>query len=398
MRPQSIVFFAVLALLLAYTCYKASLLWPRHRVLAWGAAISFVAFTVGWWLLYRSNPGALDSGWFRALAWAGSLSMGLWATFIFLSAATDVLRLAAWGVQRAGGNRVDAARRSFLSRWLPTGVVLSSTGIAGLGFAEAVRGPLVRELVVPIPDLPRALQGLKIAQISDLHVGPTIRRGYVDEVVRHTNALNPDLIVVTGDIADGSPAVIGEYLQPLAGLKARLGTYYVTGNHEYYWGVEEWLESVRGLGLLPLLNENRILAVDDARILLAGVTDSAGGNFFASHRSDATRARRSTEDCQLRILLAHRPDNWSEAESLGFDLQLSGHTHGGQFFPWSVFMPLAYKYYRGLNRHGRMWIFVSSGTGYWGPAHRFAIPSEIALLRLTAETTGSSSDRVQSRS
>jgi predicted MPP superfamily phosphohydrolase len=379
------VFFTVLAVLLVYTGYKAGQMWPARRVMAWGLATLFVALTIGWWLLYRSDPSVLGSDWFRALAWFGSLCMGLWATFIFLSVATDILRLAAWGVRRIGNRaRVDPARRSFLSRWIPAGVVWSSAGIAGLGFAEAVRGPQVKELLVPIPNLPSALQGFTIAQISDLHVGPTIQRGYVDEVVRQTNALEPDLIVVTGDIADGSPAVIGEYLQPFADLKSRLGIYYVTGNHEYYWGVERWLESVRGLGLLPLLNENRILTVDDAKILLAGVTDSAGGSFLPSHRSDATRARRSTEECQLRILLAHRPNNWSEAEALGFDLQLSGHTHGGQFFPWSVFMPLAYKYYRGLSRHGRMWIFVSSGTGYWGPAHRFAVPSEIALLRLTA--------------
>ena len=385
MRPQSIVFFAVLAALLAYTGYKASQMWPRRRVRAWSLATLFVALTIGWWLLYRSDPGVLGYRWFGALAWVGSLCMGLWATFIFLSPAMDILRLAAWGVRRVGNSaRVDTARRRFLSRWIPAGVIWSSAGIAGVGFAEAIRGPQVKDLLVPIPGLPRALQGFTIAQISDLHAGPTIQRGYVDEVVHQTNALNPDLIVVTGDIADGSPAVIGEYLQPFADLKSRLGTYYVTGNHEYYWGVERWLENVRGLGLLPLLNENRILTVDDAKILLAGVTDSAGGNFLGSHRSDAKRASYSAEQCHLRILLAHRPDNWSEAEALGFDLQLSGHTHGGQFFPWSVFMPLAYKYYRGLNRHGRMWIFVSSGAGYWGPAHRFAVPSEIALLRLAA--------------
>jgi uncharacterized protein len=379
------VFYAVLGALLIYTAYKAGQLWPTRRFLAWSLATLFVALTVGWWLLYRSDPGVLSSGWFRALAWVGSLCMGLWATFIFFSVAVDILRLAAWGVRRVGTSaRVDPARRSFLWGGIPAGVVWSSAGIAGLGFAEAVHGPEVKEFLVPIPKLPRALQGLTIAQISDLHVGPTIQRGYVDEVVRLTNALKPDLIVVTGDIADGSPAMIREHLQPFADLNSRLGTYYVTGNHEYYWGVEGWLESVKALGFVPLLNENRILSVDDAKILLAGVTDSAAGNFVSGHRSDATRASRSTVECQLRILLAHRPNNWSEAESLGFDLQLSGHTHGGQFFPWSVFMPLAYKYYRGLSRHGRMWIFVSSGTGYWGPAHRFAVPSEIALLRLTA--------------
>jgi len=384
MRPQSIVFFGVLALLLVYTGYKASQMWPASKVLSWVRAGLFLALIIGWQFLYRADPDALDSGWFQALAWASSLGLGLWATFILLSVPLDAVRLVATAIRRiAAAAQLNPERRRFLSQWIPLGVLLVSGGITGVGFAQALRGPRVREVLLPIPDLPKPLQGLTIAQISDLHVGPTIQGGYVEEVVRQTNALRPDLIAVTGDIADGSPAVLGAHLQSLADLKARLGAYYVTGNHEYYWGVERWLEKVRSLGLLPLLNENRVIAVEDAKILLAGVTDSTGGNFASGHRPDQKRAIQSDEQCQLRILLAHRPDQWVEAEKLGFHLQLSGHTHGGQFFPWSVLMPIAYKYYRGLNRHGRMWIFVSSGTGYWGPAHRFAIPSEIALLRLT---------------
>jgi hypothetical protein len=385
MRPQSIIFFGVLVLLLVYTGYKVGQMWPTRRVWAWTRAILFFALTIGWQFLYRSDPSALDSVWFQALAWTGSLALGLWATFILLSAPLDILRVVALGIGRIGQiAQLDPERRRFLAQWIPLGVLLASGGIAGVGFIQALRGPRVKEVLISIPDLPKALHGLAIAQISDLHVGPTIQRGYVDEVVRQTNALNPDLIAVTGDLADGSPAAIGQHLLALADLKARLGTYYVTGNHEYYWGVERWLEKVRSLGLLPLLNENRVITVGDAKVLLAGVTDSTGGNFVTSHRPDQKRAIQSGEECQLKILLAHRPDNWFEAEKLGFHLQLSGHTHGGQFFPWSVLMPIAYKYYRGLNRHGRMWIFVSSGTGYWGPAHRFAIPSEIALLRLSA--------------
>jgi len=384
MRPQSIIFFGVLGLLLVYTGYKARRMWPTSRVLSWVRAILFLALIIGWQFLYRADPDALDSGWFQALAWVSSLGLGLWATFILLSVPLDILSVGAVVVRRiAVAARLNPERRRFLTQWIPFGVLLASGGIAGVGFVQAVRGPRVKEVLLPIRDLPAALQGLKIAQISDLHVGPTIQGGYVDEVVRQTNALNPDLIAVTGDLADGSPAVLGQHLQPLANLKARLGTYYVTGNHEYYWGVERWLEKVRSLGLVPLLNENRVITVEDTKVLLAGVTDSTGGNFVTGHRPDQEKAIQSREECQLKILLAHRPDQWFEAEKLGFHLQLSGHTHGGQFFPWSVLMPIAYKYYRGLNRPGRMWLFVSSGTGYWGPAHRFAIPSEIALLRLT---------------
>jgi len=385
MRSQSLVFWGVIALLFVYTGYKAGQMWPASKVVAWARAILFFALVIGWQFLYRSEPVVLGSVWFVALSWVGSICLGLWATFILLSAPLDVVRLAAAGARRLRGRaRLDPERRSFLARWMPAGVLAASGGIAGVGFVQAMRGPRVSEFEVPIPGLPKSLNGFAIAQISDLHVGPTIQHGYVEEVVRQTNALHPDLIAVTGDLADGAPAILEPHLAPLADLKARLGSYYVTGNHEYYWGVERWLEKARALGLVPLLNENRVIGVQDAKILLAGVTDSGGGNFVASHRPDQRRAAQSTEDCQLKVLLAHRPDRWLEAEQLGFHLQLSGHTHGGQFFPWSVLMPIAYKYYRGLNRHERMWIFVSSGTGYWGPAHRFAVPSEIALLRLTA--------------
>jgi hypothetical protein len=385
MRPQSLVFWGVIALLFVYTGYKAGQMWPTSRLVAWARAILFFALIIGWQFLYRAEPVVLDSVWFVALSWVGSIGLGLWATFILLSAPLDVVRAVAAAARRLGRRaQLNRERRSFLARWIPLGVLTASGGIASVGFVQAMRGPQVNEIEVPIPGLPKALHGLTIAQISDLHVGPTIQHGYVDEVVRQTNALQPDLIAVTGDLADGAPAILEPHLAALADLKARLGSYYVTGNHEYYWGVERWLEKARALGLVPLLNENRVIAVQDAKILLAGITDSGGGNFVASHRPDQKRAVQSTEDCQLKVLLAHRPDHWLEAERLGFHLQLSGHTHGGQFFPWSVLMPIAYRYYRGLNRHERMWIFVSSGTGYWGPAHRFAIPSEIALLRLTA--------------
>jgi len=384
MRPQSIIFFAVLGLLFVYTGYKASQMWPASKVLTWVRAIVLLALIVGWQFFYRAKPEALESGWFQALAWVSSLGLGLWATFILLSVPLDAVRLAVFAMRRiAVVAKLDRGRRKFLAQWMPLGVVLASGGISGAGFLQAIRGPRVAQFSIPILNLPSALQGLKIAQISDLHVGPTIQAGYVDEVVRQTNALGPDLIAVTGDLADGSPAALAPHLQALANLRARFGAYYVTGNHEYYWGVERWLEKVRSLGLMPLLNENRVIDVEGAKVLLAGVTDSTGGNFVAGHRPDQNKAIQSDEQCQLKILLAHRPDQWFEAEQLGFHLQLSGHTHGGQFFPWSVLMPIAYKYYRGLNRHGRMWIFVSSGTGYWGPANRFAIPSEIALLTLT---------------
>jgi len=244
---------------------------------------------------------------------------------------------------------------------------------------------VVSEVRVPIARLPAELEGLRIAQISDLHVGPMIRGGYVERVVQRVLDLKPDLIAVTGDLADGVPEKLKVQVQPLSKLKAPLGVYYVTGNHEYYWGAQAWIDKAAELGFIPLLNENRIVSVRGSKVLVAGVTDTFAEQFIPSHRSDPAKAAATDEKPALKILLAHRPDSCLEAEPAGFDLQLSGHTHGGQFFPFSLLIPLFHRYWRGLNRHGRLWLYVNQGTGYWGPPDRFAVPSEITLLHMTKE-------------
>jgi predicted MPP superfamily phosphohydrolase len=200
-------------------------------------------------------------------------------------------------------------------------------------------------------------------------------------------ALDPDLIAVTGDMADGDVEKLSRHVAPLARLKAPLGVYYVTGNHEYYWGAEGWIAKVRELGMTPLINENRVVSRDGARLLIGGIPDESGGSFVPGHRPDARRAA-GADDADFRLLLAHRPDGVPAAERAGFDLQLSGHTHGGQFFPASLFIGLFHRFARGLDRHGRMRVYVNPGTGYWGPAHRFGVPSEITLLTLTEDKTG----------
>ncbi len=251
------------------------------------------------------------------------------------------------------------------------------------GLARAVQGPEVREVDVPVPGLHPDLEGLTIAQISDLHVGTTIREPYVSGVVDQILALQPDLIAVTGDMVDGSVERLREHVAPLGRLKAPLGVHFVTGNHEYYSGAEPWLEHFARLGMRVLSNENRILENGDARLLIAGVPDPVASRWNVGISSSPMKAIEGAEPAHFKLLLAHRPGACFEAAQAGFDLQLSGHTHAGQFYPWAFYVPFAHPYVRGLNRHeDRLWVYVNAATGYWGPPNRFGIPPEITLIRL----------------
>lgn len=384
MGSRLIRFLAVLSLLIFYTDFKIAqvleLVTPNS---AWATLITVGLFAVmiAWQFVYRAKPQVFNHLWFRSLAWTGSVLMGLWATFIIISIPLDLVELFIKGitqVSHAASQNPEATGQ--MGTVLRVALLAVSSGITGLGFVAVMRGPRVLTVAATFPNLPKSLKGFKIAQLSDLHVGPLIRSDYVEDVVRRTNELEPDLIVLTGDFGDGKAETIALDLKPLAGLRAKHGVFYVTGNHEYYWGAQAIIEEFARLGITPLLNANRVLTVGDAKVLVAGVTDPAGESFIREHRPDLARALATTETCALKILLAHRPGVCLEAEKLGVNLQFSGHTHAGQFFPFSLFIPLAHKYFRGLNRHGDLWVHVNVGTGYWGPANRFAIGSEITLL------------------
>ena len=237
---------------------------------------------------------------------------------------------------------------------------------------------------VPVTGLPPALEGFTIAQISDLHVGPTIRRVYLQRIVERVNALQADLIAVTGDLADGGVPELSEHTAPLAALSARHGAFFVTGNHEYYSGAAAWVAEVGRLGLNVLENEHIVLNHDGEDLVVAGVTDYDAHRFDPAWRSDPQGAIRGAPSGAIAVLLAHQPRSVGAAAKAGFDLVLSGHTHGGQFLPWNFFVPLQQPFTSGLHRLGELWLYVSRGTGYWGPPKRFGAPSEITVLRLTA--------------
>jgi len=316
------------------------------------------------------------------LAWIGLVAMGLFSSLFVLSLVRDLaLALARVAAFEWPGSFSFDSFALASARAVP----LAAAAISLWGFANARRTARVRRVDVALADLPPALEGFTIAQISDLHVGPTIRRPYVEKVVAVVNALGADLVAITGDLIDGSVHDLAEHVAPLAGLRSREGTFFVTGNHEYYSGAAAWVHELRRIGITVLMNQHVVVHRHAAQVVVAGITDFSAGHFSAAEASDPKAALAgSPSDAAVRIVLAHQPRSAAAAEKAGFDLQLSGHTHGGQFWPWNHFVRLQQPFTAGLHRWLRMWVYTSRGTGYWGPPMRFGAPSEITLLRLVA--------------
>ena len=328
--------------------------------------------------------------------WAGLIAMGWFSSMIVLTLARDAGLLLTWLAQAAATDGL-AINWPRLQRWSAVAVLLLATGTSVVGFFNARRTAPVKRVDVPIKGLPAAFHGFTIAQLSDLHVGPTIRRGYIQRIVDRVNRLEADAIAITGDLVDGTVAALRSHIAPLAGLKARHGTFVVTGNHEYYAGAHAWIDELRRLGLRVLMNEHVLLGangagaaqndeeIDDATLVLAGVTDFHAAHFDAAHASSPAAALAGAPArAATRVLLAHQPRSAPAAAAAGFQLQLSGHTHGGQFFPWNLFVPMQQPFTAGLHAQDDMWVYTSRGTGYWGPPKRFGAPSEITLVRLVA--------------
>lgn len=262
-------------------------------------------------------------------------------------------------------------------------VVGLGTLATALGFAGARRRARVVEVEVPLRNLPAALHGFSIAQISDVHVSTTIRRSYVERIVDAVNALKPDMIALTGDFVDGPVRELASHTAPLQRLHAPHGVFFVTGNHEYYSGANAWTAEFRRLGLRVLLNEHEVIEHNGAPLVVAGVTDFSAHHFDPAQRSNPRLALAGApNNAAAKILLAHQPRSAAAAAQAGFDLQLSGHTHGGQFWPWNLFVRLQQPFTAGLYRLNALWVYVSRGTGYWGIPNRFGAPSEITRLRL----------------
>lgn len=270
------------------------------------------------------------------------------------------------------------SRRLFVARIVGGSAAAVALGTVGYGTYGVLRGPRVKRITVPLAKLPRSAHGFRIAVVSDIHLGPILGRAHTTRIVDTINATSPDLVAVVGDLVDGSVADLGPAAEPLSRLRAPFGQFFVTGNHEYFSGADAWVDHVRELGLHPLQNER----VEIAGFDLAGVNDVAGesegeGPDFGKALGDRDRTRAS-------VLLAHQPVVIDDAVEHGVDLQLSGHTHGGQLWPGNFVAELANPTVAGLERYGDTQLYVSRGAGAWGPPVRVGAPSDITVVQLAS--------------
>lgn len=323
--------------------------------------------------------------WF---SWVGYISLGFFMLTFMAVITKDLIYLViglltkiTTGLGYPNGPN-DPSRRDFIQKMLSIGIITTAGAATIAGLYGARKGATIMETTVPIKGLGKDLNGMTIAQISDMHVGPTIKKNYVEEVVEQVNRLNPDIIAVTGDLVDGSVEHLSKHIEPIKDLDAKIGKYFVTGNHEYYSGVDQWLEKIDHFGLTNLVDSHEIITKGNDSLTLGGVTDFRSSSIKPDHKSDPATAFAGSPDGVPKILLAHQPWSIFGATKAGADLQLSGHTHGGQFWPFVYAVRLANPYTAGLHNHDGTWIYVNRGTGYWGPPMRLGVESEITLVRL----------------
>jgi predicted MPP superfamily phosphohydrolase len=272
------------------------------------------------------------------------------------------------------------SRRRFLGRVVAVTAGATAAGLVGYGVGQALGPPRIKRIQIPLAKLPRGADGLRVALVSDIHLGPLNGVGRTRRIVEIVNGLDADLVAIVGDLVDGSVAELGPAAAPLGGLHSRLGTFFVTGNHEYYSGYQQWLDEVGRLGMRALRNERVELP---GGVDLAGVNDATGAAYHDSPDYDA--ALRGRDPSRPVVLLAHQPVQAHEAARHGVDLQLSGHTHGGQITPFQLIVRASGQpVVSGLGEVDGMPVYVTNGAGFWGPPVRVGAPPDVTLVELRA--------------
>jgi len=329
--------------------------------------------------LYRIQGLALNNPFFYFLMNFSYVMLGFLGLLTLLFIALDIKHLFDKFFHPVDRPQIDHSRREFFKKNLALTGIAASTVVSGAGFANSF-DPKIRKVEIPLPPEHKNLHGLKIVQLSDIHIGPTLKKDFCEMLKERVDSIGADLVVITGDMIDGKVEYLKEDLSPLTELKSKLGTYFVTGNHEYYWYADEWIEWTKSAGLNPLINENKKLTYNNTDFYLAGVNDPFSIRLDPKKATNPEQAASGIPSTAYKILLAHQPKTCFQAAKHGFHTQLSGHTHGGQGFPWNIIVTAVQPYVRGLNLHEGMNVYVHSGTGFWGPPNRFMVDSEIAEI------------------
>ena len=346
---------------------------PSYAYMVWVAVYAVIILQIAGPFFYRAIPDKNNR--FFILRWIMFSCMGIGSSLLLYTLMADS---AVFGL-----NWIFPAGAAYASK-LSITLALTMVGVTNIvGFGQVVKGPKIYDIKVPLPPHLAALDGFRLVQVSDLHVGPTIGKAYAERVVQIVNSLNGDIVALTGDLVDGSLENLRDDVSPLRNLRGRVGTFGVLGNHEFYWRADLWLREFSDLGIKMLNNEHQVIEFNGQKIALAGVPDIHVDRISDTMKSDPSLAIKNAPPGAYKILLAHQPASYVGACEAGFDLQLSGHTHGGQFFPFTILVGLAQKFVKGLHRHKNLWIYVNRGTGYWGPPVRFLVPPEITLITLT---------------
>jgi len=356
--------------------------WPSP----WGSVLGWflVVMAVGLPAALFFTRGRTHTVGGQVAIWSSYVWMGVMFLLFTAVLTTDAARVVVAIARRiTQSGPVDAQRRTFIARITAGAIAVVVSGLTVIAVRSALRPVEVRRVRVRLARLPRAQHGFTIVQITDLHVGPTIGRDVVEDIVNRTNALTPDIVAITGDLVDGSVSTLRDAVAPLANLRARHGVFFVTGNHEYFSGAEAWLKELPGLGVRVLGNERVSIGEGDTSFDLGGIEDRSAHNYGGLPPAAAlARALEGRDPNRELVLLAHQPRSLLDAAGLGIGLQISGHTHGGQIWPFGYLVRLQQGFWPGLHRHGDAQIYVSRGTGYWGPPMRLAEPAEITHLTL----------------
>lgn len=390
--------FFLIALLVVFSGHWY--IWSRLvRDPAWGSPWTAIGTAVlillGLYLpLATWLSRALPREWSTPLSAMAFTWMGLGFLFTVAFVATDLVKWLGVGLSSllAGASQapVDPVRRELLARGAAGAASALAVGTGAVALRSGLADVEVKEVPVRLERLPSQLSGYTIVQLTDVHVGPLIGKGFIDQIVEKANAERPDAIVITGDLVDGSVAELERHVAPLSRLQARDGVYFVTGNHEYYSGVAPWIAHLERLGIRVLQNER--VSLGDAKgrgasFDLAGIHDESaarfGGAAGAGLAPDLERALEGRDPERELVLLAHQPKSILRAAQAGVGLQLSGHTHGGQIWPFNYLVPLQQPYVKGLHLDpSGAQVYVSCGTGFWGPPMRLGAPAEVTKVVL----------------